>query len=214
MKPANAAAAAPPENPISVHTPTDIGLCGLNTRSMLRNRCGPPQIRDQQRGGDDSAGRRDPAGVAHQFAVRPGVVGDRAHHGRRARRAADEKVQRNLPGPGGLLEQRNPVVAGLGEAIGKAAPAGRMPAPITLPGRSSASRRAISDRRRCSVVDGSGKTGLSSCFTTSIQQECQQLPANKSPRPPAADCPALLQIDRRHLRIRRQVVTARIAAHE
>src|SRR3954468_23260970 len=31
------------ENAVSVHDPTDIALCGLNTRSMFRNRSGRPR---------------------------------------------------------------------------------------------------------------------------------------------------------------------------
>src|SRR5205823_12845200 len=38
----------------------------------------------------------------------------RPHHRRRPRRAADEKVCRHFPRPYRLLEQRHPVVAGLG----------------------------------------------------------------------------------------------------
>ena len=42
MTPTAAAAVAPP-NTESVHAPTDIALCSLNTRNMFRNRAGRPR---------------------------------------------------------------------------------------------------------------------------------------------------------------------------
>ena len=117
MNPANAAAAAPLENPTSVHTPTDIGLCGLNTRSMFRNRSGLPRSEISNAGRQHGTSGRNPAGVAHQLAVRAGVVGDSAYYSGSARRATDKEIKRNLPGPRRLFQQWNAVVAGVGRRL-------------------------------------------------------------------------------------------------
>ena len=58
-----------PENAASVHEPTDIALCGLNTRSMLMKRSGRPRSAVSSAAESGAAGRGDPARVARERAV-------------------------------------------------------------------------------------------------------------------------------------------------
>src|SRR5262245_35450187 len=55
------------ENIVNVHDPTDIALCGLNTRSMLTNRSGRP------RSAVRSAADNGPPAAAIHFASRASV---------------------------------------------------------------------------------------------------------------------------------------------
>src|SRR3954451_14367899 len=61
------------ENAVNVHDPTDIALCGLNTRSMLTNRSGRP------RSAVNSAADRGPPAAAIHFASRASVPSVRVH---------------------------------------------------------------------------------------------------------------------------------------